>query len=160
MRRDLVSWNPEGAANHSMVFLVMALDDGKGRMALDDEDRLAVEWPGLMKDPIFKKVDDSLLELTRTLGGTYVHLGRFNPWTHSDNLITAHPLGGCHLAEDADAGVVDVDGRVFDGQGGVHQGLHVVDGAIVPMALGVNPLITISALAERIAERLVATPVA
>lgn len=154
VRRDLVGWNPEGAANHSMVYLVMALDDGKGKMALDDEDRLTIVWPDLLKDPIFQKVEAALREQTRILGGTYVHLGRFNPWTHNDNLVTAHPLGGCHLGEDADSGVVDVDGRVFDGQGGVHQGLHVVDGAIVPMALAVNPLITISALAERIAEQI------
>jgi cholesterol oxidase len=156
VRRDLVGWNPEGALNHSMVYLVMALDDGRGKMALDDQDHLTIVWPDLLKDPIFKKVEAALREQTRILGGTYVHLGRFNPWTHNDNLITAHPLGGCLMGEDADSGVVDVDGRVFDGQGGVHEGLRVVDGAIVPMALAVNPLITISALAERIAERLAA----
>ena len=154
IRRDMVAWNPEGAANHSMVFLVMAFDGAKGKMSLDAKNKLKIDWPDLNKNPIFKKIDDAMLEQTRVLDGTYVHLGRFNPWTRSDNLITAHPMGGCNLAENADAGAVDSDGRVFDGQGGVHEGLHVVDGAIIPMALGVNPLITISALAERIAERL------
>jgi len=155
VKDDLVGWNPDGAANHSMVYLGMAIDNAQGKMALDDKDRLTIQWPSLATDPIYKKVDDELREHARTLGATYVHLGRFNPWTHSNNLVTAHPMGGCHLGEDADSGVVDVDGRVFDGQGGVHQGLYVVDGAIIPMALAVNPLITISALAERIAERMV-----
>ena len=156
IKRDMVGWNPDGASNHSMVFLVMGFDGAKGKMSLDAKSKLKIDWPDLNKNPIFKKIDDAMLEQTRVLGGTYVHLGRFNPWTHSDNLITAHPMGGCNLAEDADGGVVDSDGRVFDGEGGVHEGLHVVDGAIVPMALGVNPLITISAIAERIAERLAA----
>ncbi len=155
IKDDLVGWRPDGAANHSMVYLAMALDNAQGRMVLDNKDRLQVEWPDLLTDPVYKMVDDELREHARTLGGTFVHLGRFNPWTHHDNLVTAHPMGGCHLGEDADSGVVDVDGRVFDGEGGVHQGLYVVDGAIIPMALAVNPLITISALAERIAERMV-----
>jgi cholesterol oxidase len=156
--RDFVGWNTDGAENHSMVYLVMAIDDAKGKMELDKDDHLTVVWPDLLKDPIFQKVEAALHEQTRILGGTYVHLGRFNFWTHRDNLVTAHALGGCHLADDADAGVVDVDGQVFDGLGGVHEGLHVVDGSIVPMALAVNPLITISALAERISERLSGPP--
>jgi cholesterol oxidase len=157
VRKDLVRWDPDGAANHSMVYLVMAIDNAQGRMGIDGKDRLQVDWPTLATDPIFKTIAAELQEHARLLGGTFVHLGRFNPWTQTNNLITAHPLGGCCLGEDADSGVVDVDGRVFDGQGGVYEGLHVIDGAILPMPLAVNPLITISGLAERIAERLAAT---
>ncbi|HVT19308.1 MAG TPA: GMC family oxidoreductase [Thermoanaerobaculia bacterium] len=152
--RDLLHWDPEGAANHSMVYLVMCIDDGAGTMTLGGDDKLKIGWPTLRKDPSFDRVRAELLEHARMLDATYVHLGRFNPLKLSDNLVTAHPLGGCHLAEDSDSGVVDVDGRVFDGQGGVHPGLFVVDGAIVPMAEAVNPFITISALAERIAEKM------
>jgi cholesterol oxidase len=151
---DLVKWDPDGAVNHSMVYLVMAIDDGGGRMRLDEKDKLRIEWPSLRDDPIFKEIGDEVLAHVRTQGATYVHLDRWNPWTGMGNLVTAHPLGGCGLGDDADSGVVDDGGRVFDGQGGTHPGLHVVDGAIVPMPLAVNPLLTISALAERIADGL------
>jgi hypothetical protein len=59
------------------------------------------------------------------------------------------------MGEDYLQGAVDEFGRLFSGDGSVHEGLFVADGAIVPTALGVNPFLTISALAERIAERKV-----
>ena len=68
------------------------------------------------------------------------------------NRIIAHPLGGCGMGETAEKGVVAPDGRVFDpskGPTGVHDGLYVCDGAAIPSAIGVSPLLTITALAER-----------
>ena len=78
-----------------------------------------------------------------------------NPFAMSafgGNRIIAHPLGGCAMGETVEEGVVAPDGRVFDptiGADGFHDGLYVCDGAAVPSAIGVSPLLTITALAER-----------
>ena len=154
--RDQIRWDPDGALNHSMVYLVMAIDDAQGVLSLDDKNKIDVHWPSVRTDPIFATIDQELHEHARALGGTYRQLDRVNPFAdgHKGNLITAHPLGGCCVADDADGGVVDAEGRVFDGDGGVHDGLYVVDGAIVPGSIAVNPFLTISALAERIASRM------
>lgn len=58
--------------------------------------------------------------------------------------MTAHFVGGCVIAEDADHGVVDPYHRAFG-----YDGLHVVDGSTVSANLGVNPSLTITAQAER-----------
>lgn len=71
-----------------------------------------------------------------------------------NNLITAHPLGGCATADSLDGGVVDHSGRVFDADGGSHAGLYVSDGSVIPRALCVNPFLTISMFAERAAQNL------
>lgn len=66
-------------------------------------------------------------------------------------LMAFHPLGTARMARDARAGVVDPHGAVH----GV-QDLYVADGAAVPGPLGVNPQMTIFALATRLADRLIA----
>lgn len=141
-----------GPMNKTQAFLVMTHDNGNGRMLLEN-DRLKISWPGVGKEPIFDKVDANLKKATGAIGGTYVP----NPsWTKlmDYSLATVHPLGGCMMADDATGGVVNHKGQVFSGASGtdVHSGLYVCDGAVIPLPLGVNPLITISAVAERTCE--------
>ncbi|MEV8262620.1 GMC family oxidoreductase [Microbacterium sp. NPDC077057] len=57
--------------------------------------------------------------------------------------LTAHFLGGAVISGSPEEGVVDEYQRVWG-----HPGLHVVDGAAVPANPGVNPSLTITALAE------------
>jgi cholesterol oxidase len=52
-------------------------------------------------------------------------------------------LGGCLLGRDVEEGVIDLDCQVFG-----YPGLYVVDGSIVPANPGVNPSLTITAMAE------------
>lgn len=59
---------------------------------------------------------------------------------------TAHILGGCAMGRSADEGVIDLNHEVFG-----HPGLFVVDGSAIAANVGVNPSLTITALAERFA---------
>lgn len=138
-----------GATSRTQTYLVMAHDDGKGQMNLKNG-RLNIDWPNVGKQPIFKKVSDTLLQATTTLGGTYIRNVIWDKLLGYD-LITVHPLGGCCMADDASQGVTDDTGNVFFGDTGnqTHPGLYVLDGSIIPRPLGTNPLFTISALAER-----------
>jgi cholesterol oxidase len=56
---------------------------------------------------------------------------------------TAHILGGCPMGRDASEGVIDRYGRVFG-----YDNFYIADGSIVPVNLGVNPALTITALSE------------
>jgi cholesterol oxidase len=159
-QRDLfpfVPHDPEGALNHTMLYLCMGFDDAEGVMALDrhafePEGRLRIHWDDVGRQMVFSRINEELRRHARAQGASFVQ----NPlWTMFDtrHLITAHPLGGCPIGEDAQHGAVDEHGRVFAGDGSVHDGLFVSDGSLIPTALGANPLLTISALAERIVER-------
>ncbi len=57
---------------------------------------------------------------------------------------TAHIIGGACISTDSSHGVVDPYHRIHG-----HPGLFVSDGSVVPANLGVNPSLTITALAER-----------
>jgi hypothetical protein len=77
-------------------------------------------------------------------------LGRYMKPTYR-NVSAAHPLGGCRMADSKDFGVVDHRCEVFG-----YEGLFCMDSSAIPTSLGVNPSLTISAVAERACEQLVA----
>jgi cholesterol oxidase len=66
---------------------------------------------------------------------------------------TAHILGGCCMGTSASSGVIDERHRVFG-----YEGLYVIDGSAISANPGVNPSLTITALAER-AMSLIPSPV-
>ncbi len=56
---------------------------------------------------------------------------------------TAHILGGAPMGQNVDDGVVNENFEVFN-----YEGLYIIDGSIMPANPGVNPSLTITALAE------------
>lgn len=67
-------------------------------------------------------------------------------------LNSTHPLGGCGMGKEPSAGVVRPDGRHHQ-----LENLLVIDGSVFPTSLGVNPSLSIYALAARNAESLAET---
>jgi len=150
--QSLVSGVYKGPFASLQTFFAVSHDTAAGRFHLND-DRLVLCWPGAKDEAVYQRLDAALAALVGKVGGSYVK----NPLAGSvmgNQPATAHPLGGCAMGTDRSSGVVDHAGRVFDGTAdkgasAVHAGLHVIDGAIIPRSLGVNPLLTITALAER-----------
>jgi cholesterol oxidase len=66
---------------------------------------------------------------------------------------TAHILGGAIVGPDAQRGVIDRDGRVFG-----YENLLITDGSALPANPGVNPSLTITALAEHTLAAVPAAP--
>jgi cholesterol oxidase len=151
-RQSLLFGSYQGAVARTQTYLVMSHDDAGGRIMLEDG-RLKVDWRKVADQPIFAKVERNLKRATHATGGTFVR----NPMTDTvlgNALISVHPLGGCVMGQDRTRGVVNHKCQVFDATpdatpDAVHAGLYVCDGSVIPRPLGVNPLLTITALAER-----------
>ena len=152
--QSLVSGVYKGPFASLQTFFAVSHDSASGRLALHDGE-LRLSWPGAKDEPVYQRLDALLGQLVGAVGGAYVK----NPLAGTvmgHQPATAHPLGGCGMGAEAGSGIVDHRCRVFDGRGGagsatVHRGLYVIDGSVIPRSLGVNPLLTITALAERAA---------
>lgn len=172
---------PDKRIECSALYAVMTDDGAAGKIELDgapttdgdgaptadrDRDGIArMRWHKLPDLPVFDAQIEVLAGLTKNSGGRVIAnpLWKLLPsdltWLLQEKrgpLTTVHPLGGCTMADTGAVGVVDHLGRVFstDATSAVHDGLVVLDGSIVPTALGTNPALTISAIALRAAEAL------
>ncbi len=145
--QSLIQGVYRGPLQHLYTFFVVSHDEAKGRITLDN-DVAQVAWPGVAEQEVYARIDAILSKAAAAVGARYIK-SPLSITSVGSKPATAHPLGGCGIGESARSGVVDHKCRVFDGKGGVHQGLYVCDGAIIPRSIGVNPLLTITALAER-----------
>ena len=133
---------------HTMVFLLMGQDRGDGTMHLTPKAPQAwIDWPINENRPLYDLEQELAQEFASALGGS---VGTNPIWKLFRMPVSVHNLGGCAMAEHEGDGVVDEFGNVFG-----YPGLHVVDGSIIPRALGVNPSHTIAALAERAVEHTI-----
>lgn len=125
----------------------LALDDGEGEVVLG---RLGTEvrWreTSSSTNARWSAAFDAMRKIYAALGGEMF----LDAYRKDGTVSTAHPLGGCAMGTSAETGVVNDTGEVFG-----LPNMFVMDGGIIPSALGVNPSLTIAAVAERITDALI-----
>ncbi|KAI0472100.1 glucose-methanol-choline oxidoreductase [Xylariaceae sp. FL0804] len=137
----------KGAVEKTQMYLIMSHDSNQAYLTLKG-DKPVLEFVGVGRSDHVKEINSVLQKATRAVGGTYVQ----NPFyaLMGEQEVTVHPIGGACMADSGEYGVTNHAGQVFTGDGlETHEGLIVTDGALIPAALGANPLATITALAER-----------
>ena len=134
---------PFGWAARSAILLVMQTRDARLRLARGALGLKAQPEAGCAPPPTaLPLADDVLARFARktkavpfaALGGGLLGVS-----------TTAHILGGAVMAKTKEEGVCDPAGRLF----GYEDRLWVCDGSLIPANLGVNPSLTIAALAEQ-----------
>jgi len=136
---------PAVLTSSSMPLLGMGRDIPDGRAFLRDE-RLDIDWTTRRSKEYFDQLMNTMRDVTAALDATFVP----NPTWLFNRVITVHPLGGCPMGRAESEGVVDSFGEVFN-----YPGLHIADGSVMPGPVGSNPSLTIAALADRFADRII-----
>ncbi len=140
-----------GITTRYLPYLGMGTDAADGKMSLSDGN-IDIDWNHKRSLEMFREMESELERLSEKLDGNYkTSLLWMFP---IKKLLTAHPLGGCVMGEDAASGVVNEFGEVWN-----YPDLYVADASIIPTALAINPSATIAALSERIARHIVNTDV-
>jgi cholesterol oxidase len=136
---------PFGFARQTLILLVMQTIDATLRM------RLARRWfwPFNRRlSTVGTRIPTNIPQANAFAKRAAEQLGGIAITSTSEILfdlpMTAHCIGGCVMGQDPQHGVIDAKHRVFG-----YQNLFVVDGSAVGANLGVNPSLTITALAER-----------
>ena len=136
-----------GWAHNVTILLVMQHADnrmrfrmGRSLFTLFRKGMVAEEEPGYKIHAQVKGSHELTRDFARRTNG--VALGSLG-----ENLLglptTAHILGGAPIGKDANEGVVNENFEVHN-----YEGMYIIDGSIMPANPGVNPSLTITALAE------------
>lgn len=138
---------PAGTELWISLYLAITKNPNRGQFVYNGSTGKAdLTWQTSQNQPSIdaaKRVFDTINAKQATIYRTDL-FGVYKTW--GDDL-TYHPLGGCVLNQ-----ATDNYGRLPG-----YPGLYVMDGSLVPGSTGVNPFVTITALAERNIEKIIAT---
>lgn len=159
--------------DHVAAFIAIVRDRSTGRVSLARDGGITVNYsPGAAERELLRKGSLALARIHRAAGAMRIvplltpplewrEHDDFDAWLErlrarpiSPNrilLFTAHQMSSCRIGTDPRTSVADPDGRVR----GV-RGLYVTDASAFPTASGVNPMLSIMALARRTAARMAA----
>jgi cholesterol oxidase len=148
LRHPIKSWflfRPRGWASEAVILLCMQALDGEIQMRW----RRLWFWPfrkflvsaGDKVPTYIPQANQFAKKFAEVAGGTAMST---LPEILFDVPGTAHCIGGCVIADSPAHGVVDSRHRVFG-----YKNMYICDGSVIAANLGVNPSLTITALAER-----------
>jgi len=160
-------------SRNTAAFIAIVRDRTVGRVALARDGGVDVRYaPGALERDLLRRGSLELARLHRAAGArrivplltpplTWADGDAFEPWLQrldrypvSPNrvlLFTAHQMSSCRIGTSPRSSVADPDGQVW----GV-PGLYVTDASALPSATGVNPMLSIMALARRTSLRIAA----
>ncbi|MGX6396270.1 GMC oxidoreductase [Rothia kristinae] len=135
---------PAGLETHSNVYLAITNNPNLARFGWDPARGLSLGWTQQMSQPSVAAVRAVFDRINAANPGTRYRGDLFEGGKQFTDYFTYHPLGGAVL------------GQATDEQGEVRgaPGLFVMDGSLIPGKIGVNPFVTITALAMRSMDRL------
>ena len=136
-----------GVARRTMVLLTMQTEDNVMRVRLGRK-FFTLFRRDLVSERDEKRPIDAFVERAHRITRMLTRKVDSNPLGMVNERLlnipgTAHFMGGVPFGENAEDGVVDLNFEVHN-----YPGLYVVDGSIIPANPGVNPSLTITALAE------------
>ncbi|PJZ50629.1 GMC family oxidoreductase [Leptospira saintgironsiae] len=141
------SW-PFGFAKNSLILLVMQTLDNKVKLVR----KRRMSWPfeKSMTSAISsgEKVPSYIPIANQTARKVAKKIGGIPRSSLNDVLlnapITGHIMGGCVMGSDPEEGVIDFENKVYG-----YKNLRVCDSSMIPVNLGVNPSLSITAMTER-----------
>ena len=137
---------PATTTMSTLALIAMGRDFANGRLSLKGN-LLACDWSQDKSQAYFDRVRATGDAIARALNGKYVDTPSYR---YLHQVLTAHPLGGCPMGFTTNDGVVNSYGEVFG-----YPGLYVVDGSVMPGAVGPNPSLTIAAISDRAADHII-----
>ncbi len=136
---------PVGIETYVATNIVMTENPEAGQFRYDAaRDAATLTWQASQNEPAVRSATYVFDRINAAAGSTY-KTDMFGGATMGSS-STYHPVGGCPIAR-----ATDDYGRITE-----YPGLYVVDGSLIPVGIGANPALTITALAERNVERVLA----
>jgi choline dehydrogenase-like flavoprotein len=161
--------------SHSAPFISVARDHGSGEVVVDDYGRAVTRWgtENAVDARLIKRAMVELAKLHRAAGAKEMLTFHQQPvrWREGEDfdayleeieeasiapndlaVFTAHQMGSARMG-------ADPNGSCADGRGELHdcKGVWIGDASAFPTAPGVNPMISIMALAHRTAAMIAGT---
>ncbi|MCZ4095121.1 GMC oxidoreductase [Streptomyces sp. H39-C1] len=138
---------PTGIETFASFYLSITKNPNRGTFIWNaGANRVDLDWQTAWKQPSIDMAK-TIFDKINAKEGTIYRTDLFGVYKIWNDTLTYHPLGGAVLNK-----ATDNYGRLYG-----YSGLYVIDGALIPGNTSVNPFVTITALAERNIEKIIAT---